>query len=111
MKEPIRQSPQKKTETAPPKRQKDTGKLSALEAADFLGISVKTLGYMHWKALNPDRIREDQQVDWMPEPVEGSRWTNSAIYKEEDILELGRRVEATPRQVRRPRVLKRREAR
>jgi hypothetical protein len=83
-----------------PKRGKQSRRqMTATEACDFLGISVKTLGFLHWKALNPDKVREDQQVGWMPEPVQGSKWTETGVYSREDIEELDQRLDASPQVV------------
>lgn len=72
--------------------------MTTREACDFLGISFKTLGYLHWKALNPEKTRPDQQVEWMPEPIKGSRWTETGVYDRDDIVELDHRLDAaTPK--------------
>lgn len=73
------------------------------DAASYLGVGVKTIGYLHWKYLNPEKAREDQIPAWMPDPVRGSRWTESGVYRKVDIQELDALLDAAPALVKRRR--------
>lgn len=70
--------------------------LTTAQAADELGISVKTMGYLHWKFLNPEKVRPEQVPVWMPDPVQGSKWTPSGVYAATDILKLDEVLDSAP---------------
>lgn len=84
-----------------PKTETPRDTMTTEDAAKYLGVRTKTIGYLHWKFLNPEKAREDQVPVWMPEPVEGSKWTESGVYNTEDIQELDTVLDVTPTLVRR----------
>lgn len=62
--------------------------LTTEEMCAYLGISCKTLEYMHWRYANPTKARKDQVPVWMPTPIRGGRYSKKGVYARADVIDL-----------------------